>query len=130
MSAIVLDSSQLTAAIRSTLVGQHRSRFVTKFQAHKKAHELWGMPGHAPGDRYGFTCLRHKKVDKRCEVGYCERIDDHHANTIVMGRGATWEEAFADAEHAPDDGHADPGTIDWDGGTEIRNARAAKDTGK
>lgn len=51
---------------------------------------------HAPGDRYGFVTLRRKSVADRCEVGYHLRTE-HGAKVVILGRGPTWEAAFARA---------------------------------
>lgn len=73
---------------------------MTKNEAHREAHRRWasGQPGRI-GCRHGAVTLRTKKVELRCEVGYQEIRDGGaghvSAAMVVMGRGRTWEEAFA-----------------------------------
>jgi hypothetical protein len=76
---------------------------VTRNQAHAKAHQLWGTRGIEPGDRVGFVVIRRKNVVDRFEIGYYTRggrtpsgVTLSH-DWIVMGKGASWEEAFARA---------------------------------
>ena len=79
---------------------------MTRRQAHAKAHELWGTKGSEPGDRVGFTVIRRKNIVERFEVGYYTRggrtpsgITLSHDWTL-MGKGTSWEEAFARASRA------------------------------
>jgi hypothetical protein len=76
---------------------------MSKFQAHREAHQRWATPGLSPTDRVAFVTLRQKKVPDRCEVGWYVRGG---GKPVVAGRGPTWEAAFADAdarakEHSP-----------------------------
>jgi hypothetical protein len=66
---------------------------MTKYAAHRKAHELWGS-----NDHVGMICLRRKHVPNRCEVGYYVRTTC--APWIRMGAGPTWEAAFIAASRA------------------------------
>lgn len=76
---------------------------MTRKQAHAKAHALWGTSGAEPGDRFGFTVIRRKNVVDRFEVGYATRGKRAPSGMImshdwtVMGKGPSWEEAFARA---------------------------------
>lgn len=76
---------------------------MTTHQARIKANQLWGTPGTAPGDRVGFVVVRRKNVVNRFEVGHYARAGRAESGTListdytVMGRGRTWEEAFARA---------------------------------
>jgi hypothetical protein len=78
-------------------------RSMTRREAHARAHQLWGTSGHEPGDRVGFTVIRRKNVVDRFEVGYYTRGGRTPGGTslshdwTVMGKGASWEEAFARA---------------------------------
>lgn len=78
---------------------------MTREQARKKANALWGTPGIGPDDRYGIVTVRQKKIVDRFEVGYCTRGGPSRPGGMwvshdwtVMGKGRTWEEAFARAE--------------------------------
>jgi hypothetical protein len=73
---------------------------VTTKQARVKAHQLWGTPGIAPGDRVGFVSIRRKNVVDRFEVGHYTRVGRAESGAVIstdytiMGRGQSWEEAF------------------------------------
>ena len=76
---------------------------MTRTQAHARALERWGTTGIAPGDRVGFVIVRRKSVVDRFEVGYYTRGGREPGGTLlshdwkVMGKGTSWEEAFARA---------------------------------
>lgn len=75
---------------------------MNRAQAHQEAHRRWGTPGTAPGDRYGIVVVRQKKVVERFEVGYAIRGGRTDGGTllhqwVLMGKGPSWEEAFARA---------------------------------
>ena len=70
---------------------------MTRYQAHAKAHALWGTHGITSADRVGCVLIRRKNVVDRFEVGY--HVRDGGPWT-VMGKGASWEEAFARASRA------------------------------
>lgn len=77
---------------------------MTKREAHLEAHRRWakGDPGRI-GACHGVVSLRTKKVEFRCEVGYQEVLDrgaGSGVRFVLMGRGRTWEEAFAAASEA------------------------------
>lgn len=74
---------------------------MTRPQAHSKAGNLWLRviaPGRgwAVGDRIPTTTLRRRSTPDRCEVGYRELVSltPERWEPTVMGRGATWEQAF------------------------------------
>lgn len=75
-------------------------------EAHARAHTLWGTKGIEPGDRVGFVVVRRKSVADRFEVGYYTRGGRAPSGMLlshdwkVMGKGASWEEAFARASRA------------------------------
>lgn len=62
---------------------------MTRYQARAKANALWETR-----DRVAFTSIRRKNVIDRFEVGYAIRGDRRFT---VLGRGPSWEEAFARA---------------------------------
>ena len=68
---------------------------MTKFQAHREAHQRWTTYGITPTDRVAMVTLRRKNVVNRCEVGWYLRGD---CVPVVAGSGPTWEAAFADAD--------------------------------
>lgn len=73
---------------------------MTKYEAHRRAAASWArrtLPPHdAIGDRIATTCLRRTTVPDRCEVGYLElvSVNPERWQPVVMGRDATWEQAF------------------------------------
>lgn len=78
---------------------------VTRPQAHSKAGDLWLRVitrgrGWAVGDRIPTTTLRRRSTPDRCEVGYRELVSltPERWEPVVMGLGATWEQAFERAE--------------------------------
>lgn len=79
---------------------------MTRDQARAKAHALWGTSGAEPGDRAGFVVVRRKNVADRFEVGYYTRGKRAPSGMLlshdwtVMGKGASWEEAFDHASRA------------------------------
>lgn len=68
---------------------------MTKVEAFREAHQRWATPGTSVTDRVAVVTLRRYGVRDRCEVGWYVRGG---GGTIVVGRGPTWEEAFADAD--------------------------------
>jgi len=76
-----------------------------QYDARKKAHSLWARYGRngylISGCRRGFTRLRTKKSSLRFEVGYSELTTDHKWITVIVGAGASLEDAFAQAERTP-----------------------------
>jgi len=72
---------------------------MTKFQAHREAHQRWATPGITPTDRVAVVTLRQKKVVDRCEVGWYVRGGAGvPVEVVIAGRGPTWEAAFANAD--------------------------------
>lgn len=76
---------------------------MNRSQARREAHRRWMTPGTNPGDRYGSVIIRRKNVPDRFEVGY--EIRGGHSDSgaylfewVIMGRGETWEAAFANAD--------------------------------
>jgi len=71
---------------------------MTKYQAWTEARRRWAQRG-----TYGSiaqVCLRTKKHENRCMVGYVQWTGASHtkANPYLIGEGRTWEEAFACAD--------------------------------
>lgn len=79
---------------------------MTRAQAWSEAHRRWGMGGSGPGSRAGFVVVRRKNVVDRFEVGHYKRGGRSPGGVAlsfdwkVMGRGPSWEEAFARAGRA------------------------------
>ncbi len=68
---------------------------MTRWQAYKEAHSRWGT-----ADRHGFVVSRQKKIADRFEVGY--HSAHGAARPVIMGRGPSWEAAFAQADLPPE----------------------------
>lgn len=69
---------------------------MTKFEAWKEAHARWAKWSPHPVMHYsGFVRVRVKSVAHRYEVG---RKCGGTAKVTILGRGDSWEEAFAMAE--------------------------------
>lgn len=74
---------------------------MTKYAAHMRAHSMWSRyTVSGVGRRIATTTLRRRSVADRCEVGYRELVSltPERWEPTVMGRGATWEQAFERAE--------------------------------
>lgn len=77
---------------------------MTKFQAWREAHQRWSKRG--PHGSTAQVCLRTKKHENRCMVGYQEWTDAKRTKCrpLLIGEGRTWEEAFGCADKREDEG--------------------------
>lgn len=68
---------------------------MTRYQAYAESSQRWcrGNAYGSAGNRIALTRIRRKSVDLRFEVGFWQ-----HGKVNVLGRGRTWEEAFANAD--------------------------------
>lgn len=74
---------------------------MTRYQAHREAHSRWATFGTAPGDRVASVTIRRKTVVDRFEVGYYVRAKPGMpVAVVIVGKGPSWEEAFARADRA------------------------------
>lgn len=87
-----------------------RQAVTSKHQAWAKARSLWGRASDTPqvGDRYSWVSVRQKSVTDRFEVGYQEithvgdgtGCDLTRYDTVVLGKGPSWDAAFDSAAKA------------------------------
>lgn len=70
-----------------TLPAEERRRPLNHAEACKRARELWGAAGRAEE-------RQREPLGRRFVVGTVGALPDK----VAFGRGATWEEAFEDAE--------------------------------
>jgi dsRNA-specific ribonuclease len=78
-----------------------KGQAMTRHQAWKEAHRRWSTHGTGTRDRSAWVSIRRKSAADRFVVGFfvgAHTTSRGRAESIEMGRGRSWEEAFARAD--------------------------------